>query len=230
MPFICFNAFIMFSSTPANPKTELRQQICPLCHGIGADINKRQHFLCSSCGGIFLAAEHILPPDKEKTRYETHNNDVNDPGYQKFVAPIVERIKKLFTADQAGLDFGCGPGPVITKMLHDCGYDIVTYDPYFDSRPERLNASYDYIVCCEVIEHFCHPAEEFQRLAGMLKPGGRLICKTHLYEPNTDFSRWYYKNDETHVFIYQSKTIEFIAQTSGFSSFSIDGRLIEFAR
>lgn len=177
-----------------------------------------------------MGTEHILCPEKEKARYETHNNDVNNAGYQNFVSPVVERVRQLFSAEQPGLDFGCGPGPVISKMLHDCSYNIVTYDPYFENRPERLNASYDYIVCCEVIEHFCHPAEEFPRLASMLNPGGRLICKTHLYEPGIDFSRWYYKNDETHVFIYQSKTIEYIAQTAGFSSFSIADRLIELVR
>ena len=31
-----------------------------------------------------------LSQEEEKERYKNHNNDVNDPRYQKFVSPIVE--------------------------------------------------------------------------------------------------------------------------------------------
>ncbi len=51
---------------------------------------------------------------------------------------------------------------------------------------------------------------------------------THLYDENIDFEKWYYKNDPTHVFIYQEKTIEYIAKEFGFSSFCIENRLITF--
>jgi hypothetical protein len=31
---------------------------------------------------------------KEKARYEEHNNDIKNTGYQKFVTPIVDEVLK----------------------------------------------------------------------------------------------------------------------------------------
>jgi hypothetical protein len=52
---------------------------------------------------------------------------------------------------------------------------------------------------------------------------------THLYDPSIEFNSWYYKNDPTHVFIYQKETIEWIKQRFNFSSVAIEGRLITFS-
>lgn len=43
-----------------------------------------------------LDAKYYLSLEKEKERYEQHNNCVDDVGYQKFVSPIVEAIKHNF--------------------------------------------------------------------------------------------------------------------------------------
>lgn len=43
-------------------------------------------------------------------RYQKHNNDIEDDGYQKFVAPITTAIMKDFTQNHKGLDFGAGTG------------------------------------------------------------------------------------------------------------------------
>lgn len=48
-----------------------------------------------------------------------HENDINDPGYRAFVAPVVDRISSDRTPKHFGLDFGAGPGPVIAKLLSD---------------------------------------------------------------------------------------------------------------
>lgn len=167
-------------------------------------------------------------PDKtdEKARYETHNNDVNDLAYQKFVSPISNYVLKHFSPTDSGLDFGSGTGPVISKVLKDNGYDIKQYDPFFANFPELLTQKYDYIVCCEVMEHFHNPDKEFFQLRAMLNPNGALICMTHLYDDTIEFKNWYYKNDPTHVFIYQKPTIAYIAKRFNFTSYKIDSRLI----
>jgi len=99
----------------------------------------------------------------------THNNDVNDSGYHKFVSPIVNAVLNDFLPEHKGLDFGAGTGPVISKLLTDRNYQIKQYDPYFFNLPELLQKKYDYIVCCEVIEHFYDPDKEFQLLKSLLK-------------------------------------------------------------
>lgn len=171
--------------------------------------------------------KHYPDPITEKERYLTHNNDVSDPRYRKFVSPIVESVIKDFSPEEhVGLDFGAGTGPVITKLLSESNYKIFAYDPFFLPYTELLQRCYDFIACCEVIEHFQDPAKEFELLRSMLLPGGKLYCMTHVYDSNIDFSTWYYKNDPTHIFIYQKETFGFILKKFSFTEVRIDKRLI----
>lgn len=163
-------------------------------------------------------------------RYEEHHNDVEDPKYQKFVSPIVNAVTKNFSTDSLGLDFGSGTGPVISKVLSDKGYQINQYDPFFSNTPEVLKLQYNYIACCEVIEHFHNPRKEFERLKGLLMPKGHLYCMTHLYTNDIKFPNWYYKNDDTHVFIYRRETLMEIQKRYGFSALKIEGRLTTFVK
>lgn len=202
-------------------------QLCPLCKAPSSAFFKEAYLSCSQCGGIFLSQHLLLGAAKEKARYETHNNDVHDAGFQKFVSPIVEAVLAKIPAGQRGLDFGSGPGPVVSCLLKEKGYDIVQYDPFFSDKPALLQQKYDFIVCCEVVEHFYFPEREFRLLRNLLVAGGRLFCMTLLYEQQIDFAKWFYKNDETHVFFYQASTFAWIAKHFGFSDLTINGRLIE---
>lgn len=174
-----------------------------------------------------LHPKHFLTPQEEKARYETHNNCPDDLRYQKFVSPIVNSIMNTFEPTAKGLDFGAGTGPVITKMLTDAGYSIELYDPFFHNNPDVLELKYDFIACCEVIEHFHHPYKEFTHLRSLLKPNGVLYCKTEIISENVDFEKWYYKNDPTHVFFYHNKSFHWIKTCLGFSSLNIQDREIE---
>jgi SAM-dependent methyltransferase len=205
--------------------------LCPLCRNSGTvfyQFKERLYYKCSNCSGVFV--DEGLRPDRvtEKVRYETHNNDVNDENYQQFVSPITSAILSAYTPNDKGLDFGAGTGPVISKVLEDNNYSIVQYDPLFHNHPELLNDTYDYIACCEVIEHFYNPMEEFSLLKKILKTGGILYCMTDIYNESIDFHKWYYKNDPTHVFIYKKRTIQWIQQEFGFLNVTIADRLITF--
>ncbi|MFD0862399.1 class I SAM-dependent methyltransferase [Sungkyunkwania multivorans] len=206
--------------------------LCPLCENIG-DLfyeheKKGTYFRCKTCFGIFIDAALWPSDEEEKARYEEHNNDVENKGYQNFVAPISSAILNEFSRDDKGLDFGAGTGPVISKILDDHGYDIVQYDPYFHNYPNLLKRTYDYIACCEVIEHFHHPKKEFHLLNKLLNKKGKLYIMTDLYDEDTTFHNWYYMNDITHVFIYHEKTIHWIKDAYDFSEVTIDERLIIF--
>ena len=202
---------------------------CPLCNTeskLFEYIQQKEYFQCDNCWGIFLHPKHYLNPSDEKNRYLQHNNNVEDLGYQNFVQPLVSGILRLQNAADKGLDFGSGTGPVITKLLRAHNYDIQTYDPFFDNQAERLKTSYDYIVSCEVIEHFHHPLKEFELLYALLNTAGNLYLKTHLYTNATDFKSWYYKDDPTHVFIYHEKTMEWIKHKFNFKELTITHRTI----
>jgi cyclopropane fatty-acyl-phospholipid synthase-like methyltransferase len=159
-----------------------------------------------------------------------HNNDIYDERYRTFVSPITKHILERYKINSNGLDYGAGTGPVISTILNENGYGINKYDPYFSPDVTVLEKEYDYIVCCEVIEHFYHPKKEFIKLKNLLKNNGELICKTDLYDENIDFSKWKYKNDPTHVFFYSRDTFEWIKQNIGFNKVSIEGRVVIFEK
>ncbi|MFY7742155.1 MAG: class I SAM-dependent methyltransferase [Flavobacterium sp.] len=206
---------------------------CPLCADIANHFYTHKHrefYFCSSCFSVFLDTKNYMSESDEKKHYEFHNNDVNDKGYQQFASPIVRAVLDDFTPKHSGLDFGAGTNSVIVKLLKDKKYNIVEYDPFFSNHPEVLEKQYDYITCCEVIEHFHHPFEEFKKLFQLLKPGGKLICMTDFFSETQNFDTWYYKNDHSHVFFYHPKTMEWISKNIGFSSYTIEGRVTVFER
>ena len=201
-------------------------QNCPLCNNIHHSAMNDEFWLCSNCLGIFKRNDLLLDTNKEKERYDLHNNDANDVHYQQFVSPITQAVLHSFTPTAVGLDFGAGKSSAICKVLHNQNYAVQAYDPFFNDDKTLLAQTYHYITSCEVIEHFYEPKKEFMRLFTLLKPNGALYCMTHLYDTSIDFEKWYYKNDPTHVFIYQEKTIEYICKTFGFRSYKVENRLI----
>lgn len=204
---------------------------CILCDTEAIPFNElrgKKYYNCPVCKSIFMDPADYLSQKEEEERYCEHNNDVYDPRYQEFVSPIVNAVQSEYQPEQIGLDYGCGTGPVISKMLRDNGYQIEQYDPFFAYNPDKLKIKYDYIVCCEVMEHFHHPANEFRRLYSLLNPGGAIFFKTKIYADDISFETWYYKNDPTHVFFYKRETLEWIQNQLGFSEMVIDKRFIKF--
>ena len=204
---------------------------CPLCHTralLFYETPRRKYYQCNHCSSVFLDSEYYVSEEDERKRYEKHNNDIEDPGYQKFVEPIVCGVEQHFDKKHKGLDFGSGTGPVIAKLLRDKGYTIELYDPFFCNNPEKLEKTYDFIVCCEVMEHFHFPAKEFSLLRSILKHNGALFCMTDIFSERVDFRTWYYKNDATHVFFYHRNALALIQSKFIFSTLVIDGRFIQF--
>lgn len=206
---------------------------CPLC-STPADTffkDSKHHFLiCPKCQGIFRDPNQFLSPRNEKERYLHHRNDMEDTGYYQFVLPIINQVKLHMTQGTKGLDFGCGHTPVLSNYLIKEGYDMFVFDPIFFKDDSLMNDQYDFIVCCEVIEHFYHPSQEFQNLFQTLRAKGKLICKTHLFEEGIDFDTWYYKNDPSHVFIYQAETMLWIKNNYLLKDVKINKRVITFTK
>jgi len=212
-------------------KTE--KQNCPLCETSSiyyATFKERHYLKCINCFSLFLSEDCRLNESDEKNRYLEHDNDINDEGYRKFVSPLTNHVLKKYKMDSLGLDYGAGTGPVISTVLNESGYSINGYDPYFSPDETVLNQKYDYITCCEVIEHFYYPKKEFIKLKNLLKDNGELICKTDLYDETIDFNNWYYKNDPTHVFFYSINTFKWIQKNIGFNKVSIEGRVVIFEK
>lgn len=204
---------------------------CSLCNNETieyAKTRKRNYLFCPFCNSVQMDPDFYISLEKEKQRYELHNNDVSDLGYQNFVKPITSYITNNINKESLGLDFGAGHGPVISEILKSKGYKIKIYDPFFHNDLSLLDSKYDFIISCEVIEHFHNPDKEFKLLRSLLNPNSKLILMTDPFKSTTDFPKWYYKNDETHVFFYSKQTFQYIKENYDFKNVEIYNRLIIF--
>ena len=205
---------------------------CPLCstpaqlYHTHTKRDNQHYYCCLDCHSVAMHPNHYLPREDEKARYLTHNNDIYDLRYQKFVRPVIRAVTTYTQTYHHGLDYGAGTGPVITKLLREKGYSMTTYDPIFIPNPKALSTTYDFIVCCEVVEHFHDPQREFERFNQLLNPNGFLVIKTELLTPDIDFPNWYYINDPTHTLFYSPEGIRRILSQYGFQSLDISPRLV----
>jgi SAM-dependent methyltransferase len=100
------------------------------------------------------------------------------------------------------LDVGCGPKPYYPFFAHVSseyiGVDVVE-NPAAELRGpiEALpveDASFDVVICTQVLEHCDDPAQAVRELRRVTAPGGRVLASTHgvqVYHPSpVDYWRW----------------------------------------
>lgn len=194
----------------------MNSTICPLCNNLKISHfhrdKKRDYWRCNSCYLVFVSHQQHLDLATEKAIYDLHQNQADDLGYRQFLSRLAEPLLKQLTSPKNGLDFGCGPGPMLAEMLTAAGHTMSLYDLFYANYPERLEINYDFVTCTEVVEHFRNPQLEFQRLFGLLKPQGYLAIMTKLVIDANAFSRWHYKNDQTHISFFSRETLQWLAE------------------
>lgn len=193
----------------------MSEQRCPVCesgHLMPFRVVAGKAYLrCPECSATVMEAGCRLSTDEERAIYELHDNLPGDAGYRRFLAKVSEPLIKKLASDAQGLDFGCGPGPVLAAMLGDAGYKVALYDPFFHPDRSALNQRYDFITCTEVVEHLHRPAEVFRQLDALLKPGGWLAIMTCFQTDDDRFDHWHYRRDPTHVVFYREQTFAWLA-------------------
>ena len=151
------------------------------------NIKPKRYWKCGYCEAIFLDKEFYLSSNDEYKHYLTHNNDVNDPRYKQFLSnlmlPLIDRIK----LNSIGLDYGCGPGPALSLMLREKGYQMFNYDPFFHPKKSNLLKKYDFISCSETVEHFHNPFYEFTRFNELLNNNGVIGIMTNFHSEKDIF-------------------------------------------
>ncbi|MGF1785407.1 class I SAM-dependent methyltransferase [Photobacterium swingsii] len=195
-------------------------QTCPLCDCVAVTAffkdRLRPYYHCSQCTLIFAAPSFQLSAEQEKKVYQQHQNNPLDQGYRHFLNRLAAPLMaKLPAPPLYGLDFGSGPGPTLSVMLSEMGYNMTIYDPYFAYEPSVLRQEYDFVTCTEAIEHFNTPAKEWGQLVNLVKAGGWLGIMTKLAPNTDDFAHWYYKNDPTHVSFFSRETFRYLARRDG---------------
>ncbi|MCB1025151.1 MAG: class I SAM-dependent methyltransferase [Acidobacteria bacterium] len=205
---------------------------CPICspsyHQFFFRDKFREYFRCSNCSLIFVPPEFHPTRPNEKARYEEHNNDPDDQGYREFLERIVPPIKERMPKGARGLDFGCGPTPLLADMLTENGYLMEIYDSFYETERKVLERSYDFIVSTEVLEHLSQPLSELQKLLSILKPGGIIAIMTLPFDSSIDFSGWHYKNDPTHICFYSAETFDWLAAHLGLTYERVENDIFIF--
>ncbi|MDZ7724918.1 MAG: class I SAM-dependent methyltransferase [candidate division KSB1 bacterium] len=162
---------------------------------------------------IFVPQQYWLSSAEEKAEYDLHQNEAQDPGYRRFLSRLTVPLMSKLSPGATGLDFGCGPGPALSAMLEEQGYNMVQYDPFYADDPSVQNRRYDFICATEVVEHLKAPKQTFEQLFSMLKPDGWLGVMTKRVRDQEAFRNWHYIRDLTHICFYSKKTFTYLART-----------------
>lgn len=192
---------------------------CPLCHHTETDLfhqdKQRPYFQCQQCALVFVPPSHLPSLAREKQEYDLHQNLDSDLGYQRFLSKLTDPLTEVLAQGATGLDYGCGPNPVLAKMLNSRGFTTRYFDPIYFPATEPLTDRYDFISCSEAIEHFHQPAKEWRHWMTMLRNHGWLGIMTKRVINAQRFAHWHYKNDITHVSFFSSATFDWLAQRDG---------------
>ena len=195
------------------PWKKNKQRSCPLCFSPsnGFSCTDKTYYHCPECDLIFLDPLFRPHREKEKERYESHNNTLDNKGYVEMFEKFIEKAVLPFTSHPCqALDFGCGPGPVLKVLLERKGITTEIYDPFFAPREFSLGNKYDLITCTEVLEHAFDPLKTWNFFLNHLKTGGHLSLMTLFHPSPAGFQDWWYKNDPTHVTFYSLETFYWI--------------------
>ncbi len=194
---------------------------CPLCLTHSSSFyhedKRRSYWQCGRCALVFVEPSSLPEPETELAVYQQHENGLADLGYRRFLNKLAAPLLARLPAAQSGLDFGCGPGPLLAQILTEAGHSMALYDPFFAPERDVLEREYDFVTCTEAIEHFHQPHHEWQQLLSRLKPGGYLGVMTKLVISPERFANWHYKLDPTHVSFFSRPTFEFLAQRDNLS-------------
>lgn len=180
-------------------------------------IGPQTYWRCQTCLATLLDSAQMPGPEAERAHYGHHQNHVDDPGYRRFLSKLAQPLLARLSPGVRGLDYGCGPGPALAAMMEEAGHPMAVWDPVFAPDPAPLARTYDVITCSEVAEHFHAPADAFDHLDGLLRPGGWLGVMTCFQTEDARFADWHYRKDPTHVVFYKTETFAVIARQRGWS-------------
>lgn len=203
------------SQRPLKKRRDLSPS-CPLCRCEATQRyhsdSSRNYHQCARCALVFVSAESHLAPSEELAYYELHENSLQDAGYRRFLSRCAAPLLGELQPHSQGLDFGCGPAPLLAAMLAEAGHRVELYDKFYAPNRGAMKRDYDFIVATEVVEHLAEPGEELQRLWARLRPDGLLALMTKLVISPERFANWHYIRDPTHICFFSVETFRWLAE------------------
>ncbi|WP_041962723.1 class I SAM-dependent methyltransferase [Sulfurospirillum cavolei] len=189
------------------------------------------YYTCPHCEGIFLDARFYPSSETEQNVYANHHNSLENEGYVRMFENFIDFFWDTLHVKESLLDFGSGPTPVLSELLHRRNVRVDCYDKWYQPQKIYTDRIYDGITSTEVFEHLDDPIAILNELTVHVHQGGIVALMT-LFHPKmqADFFQWWYRRDPTHITFYTPKTIEIMAKRCGFEMIKTDGRRIAVLR
>ncbi len=174
------------------------------------------YYFCKKCEYICKSPLCYQDFDTQKKRYNLHENNEEDEGYQAYFYRFLDFVLPLVEKSNIALDFGCGRSSLLSSLLKKEGIACDYYDPIYHPDTLDKDKKYELIVSTEVFEHLHQPRVVFEKLVDTLEEGGYLALQTQFHPNNIDaFKKWYYHQDPTHIVFFTAKTFKVLAQMNG---------------
>lgn len=191
---------------------------CPLCFSDSCVLfvqdERREYWQCTKCGLIHVPPRYHLSSDQERSRYALHNNHPDNTSYLEYLEHYVQLVQRLPMTNPRILDFGCGEHAVLTSLFQQRGFDCVGHDPLYGIK--KPDGAFDIVLMGEVFEHFRQPGKELERIRGILSKGGYAVIRTRMYPSEKEsFSKWWYKEDSTHISFANQDSIKHVGRVLG---------------
>jgi len=203
---------------------------CKICNtSLASMLDERngwEFFHCKECEFFFKNPSNYVDADKELSQYNNHNNTMESPGYVEMFEKFIKATFEPYLDEIINvLEFGSGPGPVLSELLKQRNLSVDIYDKYFSVKKVYEGKKYDLITSTEVLEHIDNPKEVFDFFAQHLKKDGYLAIMTQFHKnEEEDFKKWWYKNDPTHICFFRPHTFELLADKFGFKIITHDSK------
>ncbi len=193
----------------------IEARCCPLCAHTHTNavftVDKRAFHECPGCDLLFVDEGSFLSLEQEKQRYDLHQNDPSDSGYVAHLSRLKDALLPHLLPGARGLDFGCGPAPVLAQLFTAQGFEMQNYDRVYSPVVPLSAAPFDFITCCEVAEHFQYPSEEFSLMRSLCKTGSWIALMTNFRTEDRRGPDWWYLKDPTHMCFYSADTLHKLA-------------------
>lgn len=193
---------------------------CHICNKITVSFVHEKtnitYYHCEDCEYIFKSPECYQDLSTQKERYNLHENDENDEGYQAYFQRFLDFTLPLVSKPKTALDFGCGRTSLLATLLEKEGMNCAYYDPIYHPSTSNDSKKYELIVSTEVFEHLHQPREVFESLLKRLEEGGYLALQTQFHPNDTEaFKKWYYHQDPTHIVFFTAQTFRVLCEIYG---------------
>jgi 2-polyprenyl-3-methyl-5-hydroxy-6-metoxy-1,4-benzoquinol methylase len=183
------------------------------------------YYHCKPCEYIFKSPECYQDLQKQKERYNLHENNAEDAGYIAYFQRFLDFILPLVGKPQNALDFGCGRTSLLATLLKKEGIACDYFDPIYHPNTLDSNKKYDLIVSTEVFEHLHQPRMVFKSLLERLDRGGYLAIQTEFHSnEKVSFKKWWYPQDPTHIVFFRAQTFKVLCEKFGCECIADNGK------